>query len=181
MKLLTKEQQESYQNAKICYICKEKFEDKYAKDRKYCKVRDHCHYTCKYRSAADSICNVKSIVSKKIYIVFHKGSNFDHHFIIKELAEEFEIQFTCLGENTKKWITFSVPIEKEVTRIDKNGNEITKTIPYRLQFIESTKFMASSLSNFVNNLTEAIHKIKCKNEQNNKKFEMCGIKYKDWE
>ena len=42
MKLLTKEQQ-SYQNAKLCYICKEKIKDKHAKDRKH-KVRDYCHY-----------------------------------------------------------------------------------------------------------------------------------------
>ena len=45
MKLLTKEQKESYENAKICYFCKEKFENKYLKDKKYRKVRDHCHYT----------------------------------------------------------------------------------------------------------------------------------------
>ena len=51
-KLLTKEQQESYENAKICYICKEKFKNKYLKDREYRKIRDHCHYTGKYRGAA---------------------------------------------------------------------------------------------------------------------------------
>ena len=45
LKLLTKEQQESYENAKICYICYEKINNKYLKDKKYCKVRDHCHYT----------------------------------------------------------------------------------------------------------------------------------------
>ena len=45
MKLLTKEHQESYENAKVCYINKEKFEKKYVKDKKYRKVRDHCHYT----------------------------------------------------------------------------------------------------------------------------------------
>ena len=55
MKLLTKEQQESYENAKICYICKEKFENKYLKDKKYRKVRDHCHYTEEYRGATTSI------------------------------------------------------------------------------------------------------------------------------
>ena len=44
MKLLTKEQQESYEISKICYICKEKSENKYLKDKKYCKVRDHCPY-----------------------------------------------------------------------------------------------------------------------------------------
>ena len=49
MKLLTKGQQESYENSKICYICKEKFENKYVKDKKYCKTRDNCHYTGEYR------------------------------------------------------------------------------------------------------------------------------------
>ena len=52
MKLLTKEQQESYENATICYICKDKLENKYVKDKKYCKIRDHCYYTGKYRDAA---------------------------------------------------------------------------------------------------------------------------------
>ena len=45
MKLLTTEQQESYENANICYICKEKLENKYLKNKKYCKVRDHFNYT----------------------------------------------------------------------------------------------------------------------------------------
>ena len=58
-KLLTKEQQESYENSNICYICKEKFENKYMKDKKYCKVRHHCHYIGEYRGAAHSICNLK--------------------------------------------------------------------------------------------------------------------------
>ena len=137
MKLLTKEQQESYENAKICYICKEKFENKYLKDKKYRKVRDHCHYTGEYRGAVYSICNLKHSVPKKIPIVFHNGSNNDYHFIIKELAEEFKKQFTCLGENTEKYITFTVPIQKEVTRTDINGEEITKNISYILQFIDS--------------------------------------------
>ena len=52
-------------------------------------------------------------------------------------------------------------MEKEVTRIHKNGEEIPKNISYILQFIASPRFMASSLSNFVNNLSEAIHRIKC--------------------
>ena len=60
MKLLTKEQQESYENAKICYICKEKFENKYR------KVRDHCHYTEEYRGAAHRLSNSKYSVPKKI-------------------------------------------------------------------------------------------------------------------
>ena len=45
IKLLTKAQQESYEHGKICYICKEKFEIKYLKDKKHRKVTDHYHYT----------------------------------------------------------------------------------------------------------------------------------------
>ena len=55
IKLLTKKQQESCENAKICYFCKEKSENKYLKDKKYRKVTDHCHYTGEYRDAAHSI------------------------------------------------------------------------------------------------------------------------------
>ena len=39
--------------------------------------------------------------------------------LAKELAEEFQKQFTCLGENTEKCVSFTVPIEKEVTTICK--------------------------------------------------------------
>ena len=67
MKLSTKEQQKSYENAKICNICKEKFENKYLKDKKYCKVRDHCHYRGEYRKAAHSICNLEYSVPKNSY------------------------------------------------------------------------------------------------------------------
>ena len=74
MNLLTKKQQESYQNTKIGYISKEKFENKYLKDKKYCKVRDHSHYTGECRGAAHSISNLKYCVPEKILTVFHNGS-----------------------------------------------------------------------------------------------------------
>ena len=61
---------------------------------------------------------------KKMSIVFHNRSNYDYHFTIKELAEEFKKQFICLEENTEKCITLTVLIEKKVARIDKNGEEI---------------------------------------------------------
>ena len=79
MNFITKELKESYENAKICYICYDKFENKYLNDRKYRKVSDHCHYTGEYKSAAHSICNLKYSVP-----------DCDYHFIIKQLAEEFK-------------------------------------------------------------------------------------------
>ena len=116
MKPLTNKQQKSYQNAKTCYICQNKFEDE---DKKYCKTRDYCHYTEKYRDATHSIYNLKYSVPKEISIVFLNGSYYDYHFIIKGLVEEFGKQFTCLRENTKKCITFSVPIQKELIKKEK--------------------------------------------------------------
>ena len=72
-----------------------KTKDKHAKDKKYCKVRDHCHYTGGYRGDAYSICNLKCTVPKKIHIAFHNGSNYDYPFTRKELAEEFQKQLIC--------------------------------------------------------------------------------------
>ena len=102
MKLSTNAQHESYENAKICYISKEKIDNKYVKDKKCCKDTDYCHFTEEYRGAGHSICNLKYSVPKKVSIAFHNGTKYDYHFIIKELANKSEKQFTCSGENTKK-------------------------------------------------------------------------------
>ena len=72
------------------------------------------------RGAAHSISNLKHSPPKKTPIAFHNVSSYDYHFIIKELTEEFKKQFTCLGKNTKKYITLTIPLEKQVTRTDKN-------------------------------------------------------------
>ena len=94
------------------------------------KIRDHCHFTGKYRGATHNICNMNYKISKNISFVFHNGSTYDYHFIIKELAKEFNGQFECLGENTEKYINFSVPINKKATEIDK---EITKKLKNTIQ------------------------------------------------
>ena len=69
-------------------------------------------------------------------------------------------------------------MEKGLTRFDKNGQEITKNIFYILQFTDSARFMAKSLSNLVNNLSEGINRVKCKFINNDKRCETCTIKYK---
>ena len=74
----------------------------FLKDKKYCKFRDHCRHTEEYRGTVHNICNLKYIITKKIPIAFNNWSNYDYHFIIKKVAEEFKKQFTCLRENTEK-------------------------------------------------------------------------------
>ena len=106
MLLLTKEELKSHQDAKACHICRKRILKKFANDKNYNKVRDHCHFVGKYRDAAHSICNLKFHVPNEISVVFHNGSNYDYHFIIKELANVFEGQFECLGENTESYKTF---------------------------------------------------------------------------
>ena len=68
---------------KSVVLAKKKIENKYVKDKKYCKVRDHCHYTGEYSGDAHSICNLKYSVPKKIPIAVHNGTNYDYHFIKK--------------------------------------------------------------------------------------------------
>ena len=122
--------------------------------KKHHKVKDHCHYTGKYRGVAHNICNLRIEYQKKSQ--FHNDSTYDYHFIIKELAKEFNGNFECLGENTEKYITFSVPIKKEI----KNKNKIIE-ITYKIKFIDSYRFMSTSLSKLVDNLSEGRHNNRC--------------------
>ena len=73
-----------------------------------------------------SIYNLKYSMPKKNSIVFHNRSNFDNHFIIKQLAKVFEKQFTCLGENTEK--KQLLQFQKEITRIEKVKKKLQKNI-----------------------------------------------------
>ena len=103
----------------------------------YNKVRDHCHYTAKLRGAAHSVWNWNYKVSQEIPVKIHNGSKYDYHFKIKELAKEFKSEFECLGENTKKYISFSVPIKKE--------HDNDKTSTYKIKFSDTCRFMPSKL------------------------------------
>ena len=143
---LTHEEKETHESQKICHICEQEFctNEKNKKEFKLNqKVRDHCHFTGKYRGAVHSICNLRYKIPKEIPVVFHNGSTYYYHFIIKQLAKDFKGNFDCLGENTEKHIPFSVPIKKEYDN--------DKTIIYKLKFIDSCRFMSDSLSNLVDN------------------------------
>ena len=102
------------------------------------------------------MCKLTYKVPKEIPIVFHNGSIYDYHFIIKELVKEFDGNFECLGENTEKYITFSVPIKK---KIENKNIEIT----YKIKFIDSYRFMSIPLSKLIDNLSERLHNDKCLN------------------
>ena len=148
---LTTEEKLYHNEQQICYICKKEFDK--SNKKKY-KVRDHFHYMGKYRGAAHNICNLRYKIPKEISVVFHNGPTYDYHFIIKELVKEFDGNFECLGENTEKYITFSVPIKKKIENKDLE-------IRYKIKFIDSCRFMAMPLSKLIDNLSEGIHNTKC--------------------
>ena len=134
------------------------------------KVRDHCHYTGKFRGAAHIICTLGYKTPKEIPVVFLNGSTYDYHFIIKQLAKEFDGQFECLGENSEKYITFSVPISKELD----NGKKIT----YKLKFIDSFRLMSSKLTDLVDNFSEIYCK-ECTGCKKRKESNLCLIFFFD--
>ena len=111
---LTYEKNKYYKEKETCHICERKFcidkNDGNYKNRK--NVKDHCHYTEKFRGAAHSKCNLNYKVPKDILITIHNAS-YDIHFIINQLAEEFKGKLNCIEENMEKYITLSAPIKKK--------------------------------------------------------------------
>ena len=105
------------------------------------------------------ICSLKFNGPNGIPVVFHMGSNYDYHFIIKKLTKQ--ILETI-------WITWKIDrnvqnrknFDKKVTNIDKDGTERVVTISYKIKFIDSAGIITSSLSNLFYNLAEGIHKSK---------------------
>ena len=79
---LTYRESKSCKKQKVCFVCKKGFSTDDNRE-KYHKVRDHCHYTGKYRGAAHDISNLRYKIPKEIPVVFHNGSSCDYHFIIK--------------------------------------------------------------------------------------------------
>ena len=151
MNKLTNEQNIEFITAQECHICFKKFS---TKDR---KVRDHCHYTAKYRGAAHSSCNLRYRIPDYIPVVFHNLAGYDPHLFIKELAKHMS-KTGVIAKNTENYISFSVKVEVDKF-IDKPGktvlNEKSKEI--ELRFIDSFKFMSSSLDTLVNNLAKGGH------------------------
>ena len=93
---LTRKEEKKHNKQKVFYICKKRFST-YDKNKKHHKVKSLYHYTGKYRVAAHGIYNLRYKIPKETPVVYngstimvHNGSTYDYHFIIKELAEEFE-------------------------------------------------------------------------------------------
>ena len=166
---LAYEENKYYEKQKVCCICKKEFstddddDDDNDDNKKYHTVRDHYHYTGKYGGFAHDICNPTYKTLKEIPIAFHNGSTYEYHFIIKKLAKEFKGKFECLGENTEKYINFSVPVEEKFPK--------DKIIIHKLKFIDSFRFMSSNYQT----LLIIYLKFTAKSDEHVKKEKVCDF------
>ena len=142
-----KEEAEQYNKETKCCICKGEFKED---DDKNKKVRDHCHFTGKYRGTAHNSCNLKYRKPNFIPVVFHNLSGYDSHLFIKNLGFTAG-NIDCIPNNEEKYISFTKNTEVG-TYI--NEKEETKPKYHKIRFIDSFKFMAASLDSSVNNLPE---------------------------
>ena len=102
---LTSTEEYDYNCSNECYLCGKEFKDEESKFFKH-KVKDFCYYTGNFKGAAHRECIDDSLKEIEIPVGFHNGSNYDSHFIIKEIAKEFD-GIECNGENSEKYITFT--------------------------------------------------------------------------
>ena len=137
-------EKERYNEETRCWICKGEFGENEE------KVKDHCHYTGRYRGAAHNECNLKYRKPNFTPMVFHNLS--DSHLSIKNLGFS-EGNIDCIPNNEEKYISFSKKIEVNSYK-KKVENEEEKEIKvyHTIRFIDSFKFMATSLEKLVNNL-----------------------------
>ena len=114
-------------------------------------MKDHCHYTSRYRGPAHTKFNLQYKIPSYIPIAFHNLSGYDAHLFIKELAASSTdgTKMGVIAKNKEDYISFSIKVEVD-KYIDKNGTEKSKEI--ELRFTDSFKFMSSSLDSLVNNL-----------------------------
>ena len=140
--IFTEEDIKHFNNASDCWICGEEL----GNDR----VRDHCHFTGRYRGPAHNSCNLKYRKPKNISVFFHNLSGYDSHLFIKKLASTNKNEnIKCIPNNEEKYISFTKTI---ITGQYTNKKGEIKDKTFDIVFKHSLKFMSSSLGALVNNL-----------------------------
>ena len=140
---LTEEENKIHNSKRNCDICSKPFNDR---DNR--KVRDHCHYTGKYRCAAHSKCNIRYKIPEFIPVAFHNLSGYDVHLFIKELSKHFEAdEINCIAESKEKYISITINTKEKIPHPTK---DIYKRVG--IKFIDTLRFMQSSLSDLANSM-----------------------------
>ena len=138
---LTKEEQLSFYKSEICHICNTPLLND--------KVRDHCHFTGQYRGAAHNSCNLQCRKPMILPVIFHNLQGYDAHLFIKQLSG-LPGELNCIPSTEEKYISFSKKIKVDEYKSKRTGE--TVSLCFEIRFIDSFKFLQTSLANLVGNL-----------------------------
>ena len=140
---LTSEEQRLFEKVKYCHICRGELKND--------KVRDHCHFTGQYRGAADNKCNLMCKKPRVLPVIFHNLQGYDAHLFIKQLAK-LDGRLNCIPSTEEKYISFSKTIKVGEYKNIKVGDMLP--INFEIRFLDSFKFLQTSLANLVSNLSQ---------------------------
>ena len=136
-----------------CHICFKPFVD----SKKGSKVRDHCHYTGCYGGPTHRNCNLMYWIPSYIPLVFHNLLGYNAHLFIRELGRHSkDTMMEVIAKNKEDCISFSVDVAVD-RYVDKIRNKKEKLV--ELRFIDSFKFMSSSLDSLTRNLVGSATKL----------------------
>ena len=146
---LTSQEWKSFREATVCWLCRKGFGE-----GDLFKVRDHCHFTGKFRGAAHRSCNLKFQRPKFTPVFFHNLQNYDAHLFVRALGTLDEVlSVACIPNNEEKYISFSLKFE-----LKKERREVTEgqwkefVVKHEIRFLDSFKFTLVGLSSLVKNL-----------------------------
>lgn len=128
---LSEEEEKSFQEATICFYCEENIIIE--------KVRDHCHLTGIYRGASHNSCNINAQNPNFIPVIFHNLSGYDSHLFIKNISDFVKKEIKIIPNNKESYISFAVTLDRPPNY----------SFDLTLRFIDSFKFMSTSLSKLV--------------------------------
>ena len=140
---LTPKEQKDFQSAKVCHICEE--------TGHIFKVRDHCHFTGEYRGAAHFDCNIKCRKPLILPVIVHNLQGYDSHLFTKQLSK-ISGNLSCIPSTEEKYISFSKKVKVGEYFSRKKGKIFQ--IKFEIRFIDSFKFLQTSLANLVSNLQQ---------------------------
>ncbi|XP_023310398.1 uncharacterized protein LOC111691573 [Anoplophora glabripennis] len=143
---LSEEEQKDFDNAKVCAICEKPFEMWQP------KIKDHCHLTGKKRfGASHSVCNLNYKIPNFIPIILHNFSGYDAHLFVRELCSNKD-KIDVIAQSKEKYISFT----KHLYMCDYVGNDgKTKKAYLKMRFIDSFRFLSTSLENLAANLNDS--------------------------
>ena len=151
MNPLSSKEWKKFHESKVCWLCRGKFGEKGLS-----KVRDHCHYTGKFRGAAHQSCNLQFQRPKFTPVFFHNLQNYDAHLFVRALGLMDEVlSISCIPNNDEKYISFSLKFE--LNRFMKWDPKTEKwkeiIVKHEIRFLDSFKFTLAGLEGLVKNLS----------------------------